>query len=115
MKKNCSIRTIPPVQPRGRMNKLECSYRDHLEVLKQCGEILDYQYEPFALRLANRTTYSPDFLVVYPDRMELHETKGYWHDDARVKWKVAADKFPWFRFVAVQRKRKEWVYEVYGE
>lgn len=95
------------------MNKLESSYAAELEVMKRAGVILSYEYETISLRLANRTTYTPDFLVVYPDRMELHECKGFWRDDARVKWKVAADKFPWFRFVAVQRKGKEWSIENY--
>jgi hypothetical protein len=32
--------------------------------------------------------------------LEVHEVKGFWEDDARVKVKVAASLFP-FRFIAV--------------
>ena len=46
--------------------------------------------------------------------MEIHETKGHWEDDARVKIKVAATLFP-FRFFAITQGRKEkkgqWIFE----
>ena len=32
--------------------------------------------------------------------LELHECKGFWRDDARVKIKVAASLYP-FKFIAV--------------
>ena len=38
--------------------------------------------------------------------MELHEVKGHWQDDARVKIKVAAEQYP-FRFVAVKARAKK--------
>lgn len=37
--------------------------------------------------------------------LELHEVKGFWSDDARVKIKVAADRFP-FRFRAFKARAK---------
>lgn len=37
--------------------------------------------------------------------MELHEVKGHWQDDARVKIKVASSLYP-FRFQAVRVKPK---------
>jgi len=106
-------RRIPPLPPRHKMNKLETRYRDLLEARKQAGDIIDYVYEGITFRLASRTTYTPDFLVVMNDCFEIHEVKGYWRDDARVKWKLAAEKFPWLRFVAVQWRRKQWVFEYY--
>ena len=39
--------------------------------------------------------------------VEIHEVKGFWMDDARVKIKVASEMFP-FRFVAVTRKAGRW-------
>ena len=52
------------------------------------------------LRLADKTFYTPDFAVMAGDGfMEMHEVKGFWTDDARVKIKVAADQYP-FRFIA---------------
>ena len=38
--------------------------------------------------------------------MEMHEVKGFWQDDARVKIKVAADMYP-LKFIAVKRRSKK--------
>ncbi len=35
-------------------------------------------------------------------QIELHEVKGFWTDDARVKTKVAADQYP-FRIIGVTK------------
>ena len=96
------------------MNKTEQAYAAHLALLQRAGEIADYRFEPLKLRLADKTFYTPDFAVVRADCLELHEVKGFWEDDARVKIKVAAAQYPWFRFVAVQRKRQQWVMEEFG-
>ncbi len=40
--------------------------------------------------------------------MEMHEVKGFWEDDARVKIKVAAELFREFEIVGVQRRKGEW-------
>lgn len=91
----------------GAMNKTEAAYGQHLEALRQAGEIDWYAFEPIKLRLADNTFYTPDFGVMAKDGvLELHEVKGFWEDDARVKIKVAADKFP-FRFVAVKAEAKK--------
>ena len=87
----------------GRMNKTEERYSWELEARKRAGEVLWWAFEPVKLRLAEKTFYSPDFLVVLADcTMEMHEVKGHWEDDARVKIKVAAQAYPMFGFVAVQ-------------
>lgn len=74
-----------------------------------------YRFEGIKLRLADNTFYSPDFAVMRADgQMELHEVKGYWRDDAKVKIKVAADQYP-MRFIAVKALPKKqgggWVVE----
>lgn len=46
--------------------------------------------------------------------MELHEVKGHWEDDARVKIKVAAEQHPWFRFLAVRARGGVWEIERFG-
>lgn len=94
------------------MNKLEGRYAKYLDTLKLTGEIAGYHYEHIKLRLAyQKCWYTPDFLVIYPDRVEIHETKGKWEDDARVKIKVAATTYPWFVFKAIREVRKQWVVE----
>jgi hypothetical protein len=77
------------------------------------GEIQAYRFEPIKLRLADRTFYTPDFMVIRDDQIEFHEVKGFWEDDARVKIKVAAEMFPEFLFVAVMYKKREWTRETF--
>jgi len=102
---------------KGEMNKTEQAYADHLELLRRAGEVLWFKFEPMRLQLAGKTTYSPDFLVqVKSGHLELHEVKGFWEDDARVKIKVAAEMFPIFKFIAIKKGGKDeapWVIETF--
>lgn len=97
----------------GQMNKLEAAYAARLESLKLAGEIADYRFECIKLRLADRTFYTPDFMVLRADgEFEMHEVKGFWEDDARVKIKVAASIYP-FKFIAVRKQKGAWETEVF--
>ena len=100
-----------PIQPETKMNKLETRYADELKMLKLAGEITDYVFEPMGLNLAPglKCFYYPDFLVIYKDRFEFHETKGFCRDDALVKIKVAAKLFPWFRFKMIFYTKRQWI------
>lgn len=99
------------------MNGLEARYSIHLEMLRQTGRVESWRFEDMKFRLANRTFYTPDFWVVLPDgQVELHEVKGRWEDDARVKLKVAAERFHEFGFVAITYDRRAgWVQERFGK
>lgn len=99
-----------------RMNKTEQRYvNEVMNRLQRDGEVIDWRFETVKFRLANNTFYTPDFFVVYADgHIELHETKGWWRDDARVKTKVAAEQYWWFRWRGVQYKRQQWVYEEFN-
>ncbi|HDW3183881.1 TPA: DUF1064 domain-containing protein [Escherichia coli] len=91
----------------GQMNKTESAYCQLLELRKRAGEIDWYRFEGVKLRLADNTFYTPDFAVMLiTGEMEMHEVKGFWTDDARVKIKVAAEQYP-FRFIAVKPKAKK--------
>lgn len=95
--------------PKGKMNKTEEAYAAHLELLKRAGEVQWYAFEVLKLRLADKTFYDTDFLVLAKDgTIEIHETKGFWQDDARVKIKVAAHQFPFFKFMAFKKKGSGW-------
>lgn len=86
----------------GAMNGTESAYAAHLERLRLAGEVVWFRFEGVKLRLADSTFYTPDFAVMADDGvMEMHEVKGFWTDDARVKIKVAADQYP-FRFIALK-------------
>ncbi len=91
----------------GQMNKTEEAYAKHLEQWQACGGILWHKFEGVKLRLADNTFYTPDFAVMRLDgQLEMHEVKGFWQDDARVKIKVAASLYP-FRFLAMKAKAKK--------
>jgi hypothetical protein len=100
----------------GRMNKTEQAYADYLTKRLHAGEILDWKFEPFKLRLADNTFYSIDFAIVRADGIiELHEVKGApWADDARVKIKVAAEAFPWFVFRGIRKGKAGWLIETFS-
>lgn len=100
----------------GAMNKLETKYAQHLELRRQAGEIQWWVFEGIKLRLAPATFYNPDFLVQLPGgELELHEVKGHWEDDARVKVKVAAVLFPGVFAIFGVRWDKElgWQFETF--
>lgn len=97
----------------GVMNKTEQKYADHLESLKSVREIQYYAFDSMKFRLADKTFYSPDFIVLRSTgELEAHEVKGHWEDDARVKIKVAARMHP-IPFIAVKWNEKYncWDYE----
>ena len=99
---------MQPLTPKNIMNKTEAAYANHLYLQQVLKEIVDFRFEPFGLKLADKTYYHPDFLVVFADHFEIHEVKGFMREDANVKLKVAAKLFPWFKFKLVKRIKKEW-------
>jgi len=97
------------------MNRTEARYSLELSLRKAVGEISWFKFEGIKLRLANNTFYTPDFAVMLRSgQIECHEVKGYWHEDARAKIKIAAAQFP-FRFIAVTARKKKdgggWIIE----
>ena len=94
----------------GEMNKTEAAYAKYLELQKQAGEVLWYEFEPMNLKLADKCFYRVDFLVLKNNGyLEVHEVKGgYVTDDSLVKFKVAANKFP-FTFIMCSLKKGEWI------
>lgn len=86
----------------GAMNKTEAAYANHLKAAAIAGEIACWWFECIGLKVAPNCHYYPDFMVMMPDgRIEIHEVKaraanGSYRaeDDARVKLKVCAEKFP---------------------
>src|SRR3990167_10394545 len=84
----------------GERNKTEAAYESELHRRMLAKEVLWYKFEGLKFRLADNTFYTPDFSVMMASgQIEIHEVKGFWEDDARVKIKVAADIYP-FKFIA---------------
>lgn len=97
-------------------NKWEQQYATYLEVLKKTGEIGEWRYEPFRLHLGHRQSYTPDFVIMLPDsdRLEIHEVKGVWREDAREKWKTAITLYAvFFEFIVVTKHPQfgNWLWE----
>lgn len=66
-----------------------------------------YKFEGIKFRLADNTFYTPDFVILNNDFLfEVHEVKGFWTDDAKVKIKVAAELYP-FKFMAFKKVAKK--------
>ena len=106
-----TIRTMlakPKIEEIKYGSKLEAAWAEELRRLEEAEEILRYYHEPMNLRLAANTYYRPDFMVIYAVHVEFHEVKGFWRDDARVKIKVAAEKFPEFVFKVITKKKNQW-------
>lgn len=117
-RKSVGYRTPSQIRGRGRhrrlpgeMTKPEQAYHANLTLQVQAGSILNFRYEALKLRLADRTWYTPDFMVQRLDgTLELHEIKGctknkitgafkaYAEEDALVKLKVAAEVWFEYRF-----------------
>ena len=101
----------------GKMNQTEEKWSWELEIEKRAGIIDDWLFEPIRLKLADRCTYTPDFMVaVYERGIAFHEIKGGGpiRDDAIVKFKMAREKYWYFDFHMYQLKDGIWT-EKYKE
>lgn len=59
-------------------SELEVEYYKCLDELWHKGEVLEILYHPKAIEnLVGKRSYTPDFCVLYADRIEIVETKGY--------------------------------------
>jgi hypothetical protein len=103
-----------PRHTAGKMNKTESAYANVLELRKKAGEVKRWVFEPIKFRLADKTYYTPDFMVTFDDHIEFHEVKGFWEDDARVKIKVVAEIFPEFLFLAVKKSKGDYQIEFFN-
>jgi hypothetical protein len=77
-------------------------------VRKAAREIADYWYESVKLRLADGSWFVIDFFVMLADgRLEGWEVKGHWRESARLRIKVAAERYPFLFYSAQRRKKKD--------
>jgi hypothetical protein len=99
------------------MNTLEERFAtEFLEPMRLGGEIQWWAYEPMRFRIGGSAFYKPDFVVVDGNgQVVAYETKGVWREAAKVRIRVAADRFPWVHFIAVQvSPRGGFDYESFG-
>lgn len=95
-------------------DKWNYSYAQYLELEKQAGRVAYWIYEPWSMWLPGGIRYKPDFLVVYPDGLELKpklvEVKGWSRNlrDGKTRYAIAAALFPCFDWAMVKRKGHGW-------
>lgn len=113
--------------PKG-LNKTEQAYADHLQQFYLARNILWWGFEAMTFKLAHDTRYTPDFIVLMADAtIRCVDTKGarlnrstgtttyYAEEDSKIKIKVAAKLFPFFRWSYVfKNKAGEWQEVVFG-
>lgn len=106
--------TARPRSTRGVMNRTEARVAAYLEREKAEGRVIAYYFDALSIRLADATHYRPDFVVLLRHflgdddilRVVILEAKGHWEDDARAKFKIAAQQYPHFTFIACRRLKK---------
>ena len=85
------------------MNKTEGDYALILEARRAAGQIAAWRYEGLRLKLGDGSYYTADFALLLPDgTLELHETKGFMREAARVRLRSAAAQWP-VRIVLIRR------------
>ena len=91
-------------QDRRGMNKTETDFLAYLKVTHPGDFIFR---EGLGIRIGNGCVYWPDFIVEseWADGVTVYEVKGFMRDDAAVKIKAAASKFPSFKFYLVHRDK----------
>lgn len=105
------VRTRAPVPDKyDGMNKTEMARAKELEAMKDRGEIVDWWYNDVTLRIADNCRITLDFLIQENDgHLRFEETKGWWREDALIKTKVAATKFPFPITALKKRKGGGWI------
>ena len=93
-----------------RMNKTEARFSWELEALKRAGEITRWDFQPLKFRLAKKTWFTPDFVAWLPDgKVWIIEIKGgHVRDDAAVKFKMAREIYPEFKWTCLQKTKHDW-------
>lgn len=121
---------LPPAPPKAKgyvpapkgMNRTEQAYGDHLQRQLRAGTITWWGFEAMTFKLATDTRYTPDFIVMMADAsIRCIDTKGtrankatgtstyFAEEDSKIKIKVAAKMFPFFRWsYAFKDKTGEW-------
>jgi len=80
---------------------------------KNKGLIDHFMFEQITLYLSDpaygtkRVSYTPDFVCVLPDgTVRVDEIKGpFIREDSELKFKIAADRFPWIHWRMIQYKK----------
>ena len=91
-------------------NKSEREYAGILEIKKRNGDIIDWKYEPYSVRLATNTHIKPDFIVTTANGQEVHEVKGFPRPAWNAKWKIFKEIYSkeFYRFLVCKKINGVW-------
>lgn len=127
----CSLVVFPLAKAREysiAMNDEERKFAHHLDHRMANGDILRWWFQPWKFLLADKCSYTPDFVILHNDQtFEIADVKAFWkaskkalaknakakggvhvEEDAKVKAKVAARMWPVFRWTYRYRLDGEW-------
>lgn len=103
---------------KGEMNATETKFANYLRTLEITGEIVWWKHEGIKLQLADRTTLTVDFNVMYADGLlvmfDVKGAKAIIEDDAKAKMKIAAEHYPFVFRYAFPKQKKDgggWLFE----
>lgn len=97
-------------------SRLEAKYAAYLATKKLLREISDWWYEPTKFDIGAGMRYTPDFGVLMPNGdIQYHEVKGWNRSNvaSRMRWKLAAEKYPMYRWLWVTWHHRAWHHEEY--
>jgi hypothetical protein len=78
------------------------------------GEITEWRYEPIkGFCLGIKMSYTPDFLLVRADEeiVWIEVKGGHIYEKDWLKFKMAASRYPWWRFVLAQYAEARWTFK----
>lgn len=116
LRDGCSCWDAKPKKPKkvyaselDRMNKTERRFFDKLTANLK-GQTCQIQFNTITLRLSDGCRYTPDVSVIWEiGVVEFYEVKGpFVWSKAMNKPKMAANKFPQFKFFLAQWKDNKW-------
>ncbi len=113
-----AITHVRPIEPKRKQagrgeNQLELAFGERLNIAKLHNQIEEWWLKPFTrgLQIGPAMTFQIDFMVWEhaKDETFMIDTKGPWTDgDSRLKIKIAAEKFPMWRWLIVTRANGIW-------
>ena len=94
--------------PKDKMNATEKAYSELLEGQRIAGEVISWKFHPMNIRLADKTFYEVDFLVLHADMtLAIHEVKGgFTSEKGQLKIKMVSEVMPYFAMIKAIKQTK---------
>jgi hypothetical protein len=100
-------RTMPAVDYAPYRSRWEKEYAAELAASSGVGL---WKYEPMRFRLADGAWYKPDFMWIdYSGKIHFDEIKGFERPAAILRWKVAAELYPMFKWRMLTKRDGAWI------